>query len=132
MLQHMRGAVESALGEAEGDFAQRFKDYGWYLDDLVLEPVDHLKRAEREAKCKAAQESLALRISHYQPLAIVSLLRRIEPIVAGAAKAAGSGAICHAVRFPGMGHQVRFKAEMAALIPSLPKCGAGITPPFST
>jgi hypothetical protein len=39
-------AVERALGEG-GDFLERFKAYGWYLDDLVLIPVNRLEPAER-------------------------------------------------------------------------------------
>jgi hypothetical protein len=48
-------AVEQALGEG-GDFLTRFKAYEWYLDDLVLTQVDQLARAERNAKCRDAQE----------------------------------------------------------------------------
>ena len=54
MLTHMQRAVEQALGGG-GDFLDRFKAYGWYLDDLVLTPVNQLKGAERGAKCRGAQ-----------------------------------------------------------------------------
>src|SRR5271169_5302145 len=50
MLRNMRRAVEQALGE-DGDFLPRFKAYGWYLDDLVLTPVNQLTKAQRNSKC---------------------------------------------------------------------------------
>jgi hypothetical protein len=124
MLQHMRSAVEDALGKSS-DFLGRFKAYGWYLDDLVLTPVNDLtKPPERKAKCLEAQNSLADRIAEYQPLAIVSLLLSIQKIVGAAAKKAGSDAPPFAVPFPGMGHQTRFKTEMARIIPGLPRAGS--------
>ena len=38
LKRHMQRAMENSLGEG-GDFFERFKAYGWYLDDLVLIPV---------------------------------------------------------------------------------------------
>ncbi|HYK79095.1 MAG TPA: CopG family antitoxin [Micropepsaceae bacterium] len=120
MLRQMKRAVEQTLGESD-DFLTTFKAYGWYLDDLVLTPVNHLTRSERKAKCLEAQNSLADRIAEYQPRAIVSLLLGIEKIVNAAAIAAGSGVHPFAVPFPGMGHQAKFQTAMAKIIPKLPK-----------
>src|SRR5450432_715081 len=120
MLQYMRSAVEgSYLGKRSGDFLERFKALGWYLDDLVLEPGNHLGKSERIAKCREAQQSLADRIAKYQPQAIVSLLLFIKPFVDAAAIKAESAALRHAVRFPGMGQQKHFKDDMALLVPLL-------------
>ncbi|MBR1156780.1 hypothetical protein [Bradyrhizobium sp. JYMT SZCCT0428] len=120
MLTHMQRAVETALGVGD-DFLERFKAYGWYLDDLVLTPVNHLTKSERNAQCLGAQASLAARITEYQPLVIVSLMIGIKNIVEAAAAAAGSDAQRFAVPFPGMGQQTRFKAAMARIIPVLPR-----------
>jgi hypothetical protein len=121
MLRHMQRAVEDSLGGDGGDFLERFKAYGWYLDDLVLTPVDKLTRSERNAKCLDAQSSLAARIAEHRPLAIVSLLIGIKTIVDAAAIAAGSDAARFAVPFPGMGQQSRFQAAMLQIIPTLPR-----------
>jgi hypothetical protein len=120
MLSHMRSAVELALGESR-NFLERFKAYGWYLDDLVLTPVNHLTGLQRVAKCLDAQRNLADRIAAYRPEAIVSLLIFIKPFVDAAAIAAGSNAPRYAVPFPGQGHQAQFQVEMARIIPKLPR-----------
>src|ERR1700737_1835151 len=123
MLGHMQVAVELAFGKS-GDFLKSFKAYGWYLDDLVLEPVDKLSLPEREAQCLGAQNGLTDRIAEYQPLAIVTLLLRISDIVDAAAIAANCNARRFAVPFPGMGNQKRFKDEMARILPRLPRFAA--------
>ena len=118
MLKNMRSAMGMASVES-GDFLERFKAYGWYLDDLVLTPVNKLTKSERRQKCLESQNSLAERIKEYQPEAIVLLLLGIKDIVEAAA--ADSGARFYAVPFPGNGHQRRFHAKMASIIPELPK-----------
>jgi hypothetical protein len=80
LSRHMQRAVELALGEGE-DFLKRFNAYGWYLDDLVLTPVNHLTKSQRKSKSLDAQNSLADRIAVYRPEAIVSLLMTIKPFV---------------------------------------------------
>jgi len=121
MLRYMQRATEAALGVGSGDFLDRFKAWGWFLDDLVLTPVNDLNPAERIVRCRAAQMSLAERIAEYQPNAIVSLLLGIKEIVDAAAVAAGSSAARYAVPFPGMGQQRRFLDAMARIIPTLPR-----------
>jgi hypothetical protein len=119
--RYMRQAVEDAFGNSTGGFLERFKSYGWYLDDLVLTPVDDKEEPERNAKCLEAQNSLAVRIAEYQPLAIVSVLLRIQKFVDAAAIIARCNARRFAVPFPGMGQQKRFLTEMALIIPELPR-----------
>jgi hypothetical protein len=79
MLSRMKCAVELAFGKSD-DYLQSFQAYGWYLDDLVLEPVNHLSKPQRMARCLDSQKGLADRIAAYQPGAIVSLLKSIEPL----------------------------------------------------
>src|SRR6202035_333521 len=112
---YMNKAMEAAgLGE-DGDFLDRFKAYGWYLDDLVLTPVNHLRGAQRRKECRDAQNSMAARIKGYQPRAIVALLLSIRGIVEDAAKDAGSNARLFAVPFAGNGNQNRFRKQIAPI-----------------
>ena len=53
LLTFMSEAIESAL-PGEGNFLNRFRENGWYLDDLVLTPVNHLKPAPRRAAWREA------------------------------------------------------------------------------
>lgn len=123
MLRHVQRATEAALGPPEGEFLDRFKAYGWFLDDLVLTPVDKLPASERKATCLAAMDGLRDRIAAYQPLTIVSMLISIKSIVEAAAKAAGSNAARYVVPFPGMGQQTRFHNRMLEIIPLLARNG---------
>ena len=120
MRLHYASTIELALGESK-DFLKSFKSYGWYLDDLVLEPVNHLPPRERKEKCLGAQKCLADRVAVCRPEAIVSVLKSIEPFVGAAAIMAGCDAPRYAVPFPLWGQLRRFQAEMADLIPKLPR-----------
>ena len=121
MQTYMRDVVEQAFGPTD-NFLKTFQSYGWYLDDLVLEPVDKgFSKLARKAKCLGAIESLAKRIAVYQPQAIVSALKGIEPFVVAAAIGAQSSAPRYCVSFAGNGHQNKFGVEMAAIIHNLPR-----------
>ncbi len=123
MAGHLEPAIEGSGLSGTGDLRDRFVTYGWYLDDLVLEPIDQWSRRERAAAWRAAQGCLAHRIGDYRPQAIVSLLKCIKKIVKQAATDAGSDAEFFAVPFPGQGHQRRFCKEMAVILPKLPRHG---------
>ena len=119
LYYHMKRAVEDALGH-HGAFLDRFQAYGWYLDDLVLTPVNHLRGADRMAKWHHAQTSLADRVRRYRPHAIVSLLLGIREVVHDAASQADYTGPLHAVPFPAR-HQARFRSEFARILPHLPR-----------
>ncbi len=118
---YVNKAMEAAGLEADSDFLERFKAYGWYLDNLVLAPVNHLKEARRRKECLDAQNSMAARIKEYQPRAIVSLLLSIQDIVEAAAKDAGNDAPRSAVPFAGIGLQLRFLETTAHILRQLPR-----------
>jgi hypothetical protein len=115
-----RAMTAAGLVRSDDDFLEQFKGYGWFLDDVALTPVNRLGRSARKKQCWDAQKSLANRIAKYRPRAIVSLMLGIKDIVEGAAIAAGSGAPRYAVPFPGNGQQMRFRREMAHILPLLP------------
>src|SRR5436305_9653152 len=70
-------------------FLEDFKKNGFYLDDLVLEPVNHLERRDRISACRESVSSFAKRLSNYKPQAIVILLHSIKPMVLQAMSEAG-------------------------------------------
>ena len=120
----MKAAMEAAGLGGSGNFLEHFKALGWYLDDLVLTPVNKgLSDSERKDACRVAQPCLAKRIAEYQPLAIVSLLLagRVKKSVYAAAAEGCNSADCYAVHFPGQGNQRRFLSDMARIISRLPK-----------
>ena len=121
MTRVMRRAIEESLG-ATDNFLETFKAYGWYLDDLVLTPVDHLDDRERRAICVAARCELAGRIAEYQPLMIVSLLRSIREDVEKAAEMAGCAVKPLNAPFPSGGwHETPFRNEMRSRWATLPR-----------
>jgi hypothetical protein len=61
----LRRYMEKALSF---DSFESFKARGWYLDDLVLTPVNGLSKTERRLQCEGAVTSLAARIAEYRPL----------------------------------------------------------------
>jgi hypothetical protein len=121
LARNMASAMRAAGLDDTGNFLDCFKEQGWYLDDLVLQPVNWLQTSERRRQWREAQDSLANRIKDYHPRAIVVLLLGIKDIVAAAAATAGSDAQVFAVPFPGMGQQARFREAMAQIIPRLPR-----------
>jgi hypothetical protein len=121
LKRYMQKAMDAAGFGRGGDFFECFKAYGWYLDDLVLTPVNMLTPSQRKIQCLGAQKSLADRIAQYRPSAIVPILLGIKKIVKKAAIEAGSTAPHYPVPFPGNSHQRRFLSEMALILPKLPK-----------
>ena len=110
--------IELETQRGSGEFLDRFKASDWFLDDLVLTPVNALPKAQRRAQCLAAQASLTARIRAYQPLAIVSIMRSIGDIVDEAAVAACGDVPRYVVPSPGNGQQRRFLEAMARIVPA--------------
>jgi hypothetical protein len=118
--RYLRRSIEEVL-PSDGDFLESFRSYGWYLDDLVSAPVNHLTPRERRAAHLGAAQDLQRRIARYRPRAIVCLLKSIAPIVRAAAFGAGFDGPFFEVPFPGNGQQRRFHLQMREIIPELPR-----------
>jgi hypothetical protein len=124
LRRYMEAAVLGTNFRVTGDFLEWFKSRGWYLDDLVLTPVNQLTRAHRRAAWSGAKDCLAERIIAYRPRAIVSLLLGIRHVVKAAAEIADYDGPMFAVPFAGNGQQARFRAEMTRILPKLPTIAA--------
>jgi hypothetical protein len=105
-------------------FLERFRALGCFLDDLCLEPVNHLKRnnplawAKRLRLREEGEEPLAERIHRYGPRQIVVVMKEIEPNVRRAALAADVGDIVlPALPFPSWkANHDRYVDELSALL----------------
>ncbi|MBV9565744.1 MAG: hypothetical protein JOY90_35615 [Bradyrhizobium sp.] len=120
MTTHMRRVL---MPEATTDkvFLAGFKTRGWYLDDLVLIPIDKMAHGERRAHWVRSLPSFTARLAEYRPAAVVTLLAGMHAIVLRAVREAGHEMPVHSVPFPGHGNQGRFRAELGALLPILPR-----------
>jgi hypothetical protein len=100
-------------------FLAAFKDLGCYLDDLCLEPVNHLPNREKRAKRKEGEAPLTRRMKRQSPRAIVVVLLGIEQNVRRAAREAGHASVAlHGLPFPGQWHRQRYVDELADLVRS--------------
>ncbi|MGD0442885.1 MAG: hypothetical protein ABSA39_03020 [Edaphobacter sp.] len=101
-------------------FLEDFKHNGFYLDDLVLQPVNHLDAKHRRSLCRDAVSSFVDRLSDYNPRAIVVLLMSIRPMALDAIREAGLSCPVYCTPYPGFGNQPRFQKAMSGIIPNLP------------
>jgi hypothetical protein len=115
-------ALREGFGAGE-DFLAQFRSKGFYLDDLVLDPINQIKDKDaRDEARRAGVPGLARRMAEYQPAAVVILMLGIKEFVADAMTRARLAAIPHwALPFPSRPrHKERFLAGLEQLIPHLP------------
>src|ERR1017187_3736632 len=73
--------MREAFG-AGANFLQEFKANGFFLDDLVLYPINQIKdKDERNVHRQKGVSLLAQRIADYKPLAVVAVMMAIRPMV---------------------------------------------------
>ena len=107
--------------DAGAAFLSEFKAKGFYLDDLVLCPINQMEEEIRNKRRWKGASSLALRIADYRPAAVVALMIAIKPMVWHAICTAHLSQLpLYVVPFPRPEHQKRFKTEMAEIIQMLP------------
>lgn len=88
--------VREAFGDPP-DFLALFKAKCYFLDDLVLYPIDKMAEQEKRRHRRLGVSSLALRMIRYQPAAVVTLMCAIEQPVAQALSEAGLDHVPHHV-----------------------------------
>ncbi len=71
------------------DFLADFRKKNFYLDDLVLHPIDGLDRRKRREQCRNSVDSLSRRLKEYSPDAIVVIGHGIDKFIRTAAKSVG-------------------------------------------
>jgi hypothetical protein len=117
-------AMKRAFGN-QGTFLEDFKDKGFYLDDLVITPINKLERHERLRQRQEAIPELANRLIEYRPKAVVVVMRAILPTVLKAMRMAGISYEPFCVPHPAFGNWTRFSNAMKEIIDSLPVADGG-------
>jgi hypothetical protein len=112
-------AMKKAFGNRES-FLEDFQHKGFYLDDLVLTPVNKLQTRERSRLRKEAVPQFATRLTEYKPSAIVIVMRGIQSVVRDAMRMAGVMYEPFCVPHPAFGNSIRFHIAMTEIIESLP------------
>jgi hypothetical protein len=117
-------AMKREFGNQEM-FLEDFKEKGFYLDDLVLTPINKLERRERMKQRQEAVPKLAKRLVEYRPEAVVVVMRAILPTVWKAMRMAGISYEPFCVPHPAFGNWTRFSNAMKEIIDSLPVADGG-------
>jgi hypothetical protein len=115
----LKEVLQSHLGNPP-NFLKAFKDRGYFLDDLALEPINSISGKKGSPVFRADVSLLARRMTEYQPEVVVTLQKRIGPFVQDAIVRAGLDVRHYIVSFPGNGQQANFRREMADIVPRLP------------
>jgi uracil DNA glycosylase superfamily protein len=112
-------AMKRVFGDRES-FLEDFKRNGFYLDDLVLTPINKMERRERSSRRQEAVPELAKRLVEYKPEAVVVVMRAILPKVRQAMQIAGMSYEPFCVPHPAFGNWPRFSNAMKEIIDDLP------------
>ena len=128
LYTHTKEAFEKAynkLWAKSTDFFDFFRSSGCYLDDLCLEPVNHLRktreeRAERRAIRRRAALSLSERIGYARPKGIIVTPLLIRGTVGRAIRNAKiAEARMWYLPFPVRGYQRRYVNELCCALKEL-------------
>jgi hypothetical protein len=112
-------AMKKAFG-GRATFLEDFKMNGFYLDDLVLVPVNKLANKERSSLRWKSVSGFADRLNDYRPKTIVIVMRAIKPMVLEAMHRAGISYEPYSTPHPSFGNWNRFHIAMTEIIHSLP------------
>ena len=112
-------AMKRAFG-GQPMFLEDFKSKGFYLDDLVLVPVNKLEENERSRLRWSSTAGLAQRLLKYRPEAVVIVMQAIKPMVREAMRGAGLSYQPFCTPHPAFGNWTRFHTAMTKIIDSLP------------
>ena len=100
------------------NFLIKFQNWGFFLDDLVLFPINRFDDMKRKAERLDHQAELAARLMKYQPLAVVSVMKSIKSHVDTAIELAGLSVINYALPFPWSEHyRIQYVNILQKLLP---------------
>jgi hypothetical protein len=106
--------------ETGESFLRSFQLLGCYLEDLCLEPVNHLSKSERKRARSDNVPGLSVRLRESAPEALVVVMKAITPHVQQAASQAGLADVAfYSLPFPALGNQHRYTSELASVLNDL-------------
>ena len=77
----------------------KFQNWGFFLDDLVLFPINSFDNLKRKAERLNHQDKLAARLMKYLPLAVVTVMKGIKSHIDSAIELVGLSVINYALPF---------------------------------
>ncbi len=117
--RYTRRSFEEGLGlqfESNTAFLEAFRDSGCWLDDISLEPVNHLSRSERKALLWDQTPGFRERLAAACPDYLVVSLKSIVPFVEEALSQVSRPPKVHYLPFPGNGHQREYMDQLAEIL----------------
>ena len=103
------GPVAFGPGGTASGFLEFFQQRGFYLDDLCLEPVNHMAPTERRVTCSASAQGFASRLAALKPDALVAVKMTLDKdIRAAMALASVADLPLYVLPHPACGNQKRY------------------------
>ena len=104
------------------NFLLKFKNWGFFLDDLVRFPINRFDDMKRNAERFDHQDELAARLMKYQPLAVATVMKGFKSHVDTAIELAGLSVINYALPFPrSEQYRIQFVNGLRKLLPGFEK-----------
>ncbi len=123
--QAFRNVYGSDLDDSS--FCEFFTSTGCFLEDLCLDAVNRMNKAERKRACEVSAALLAKRISLLSPKAVICVKMSIVRQVRSAMAKAGLQAVpMYSLPFPSCGHQREYVEGLTRLVAELKISGATI------
>jgi hypothetical protein len=115
-LNAFQRAFERTFISSE-EFLKFFKDSGFYLEDLCLNPINNLPRRQRIEQRNYCVEGLANRLQGLKPEIVIIVMRGIVDQVEISLAAARIGDVDRrCLPFPSQGHQREYEEELTNIL----------------
>lgn len=117
----MREELDDRIGD---DFLRSFQRLGFFLDDLCLEPINHLSAVDKRRECRRWEPDLAKRLAAAAPRLVVGIGTTRRRNLERARVASAITAPVEVMTFPNWPDQIeRYEAELVALLNRLDRDG---------
>lgn len=110
--------MREVLGDrVRSDFLRSFQRLGFFLDDICLEPINHLDPVAKRRECRRWEPDLAKRLAASAPRLVVGIGTSRRRNLERALMASAITAPFEVMTFPNRPDQIgRYEAELVALL----------------